>query len=989
MKAFYSFLPYIRTGLNNYRPATDQPGGSSATERTGFTLDIDLRATGISGGTQQSVVQKQFALKGPGDVTGINKDEIVRISPENWLTNYEPNYLPFIEFYDEDFCWRYTPAKSRKDGPAAEYRYRLRPWVTLVVLKDEEFELSTTPNGKTVLKILQGAGTLFPDQTSLWAWAHVHVNDNLAAGENPIGLNNQDIQQAVGKLRNTVLKRNPEKVVSRLISPRRLVPDTGYTAFLIPTFETGRRAGLGLEPFSGSTVQEQQGAWNNSTPAGTEFPVYHQWYFKTGLSGDFETLARLLKPRILSPEVGQRAVDLQRSNNPQLEAVIPPAPTLALRGIAQPLEAPEESWNLADANPYSQALRAIINKPTDLLEQTGSADPIIAPPIYGRWHAARDRVEAVSGDAPDWLQEANLDPRYRIYAGAGVETVRRNQEEYMNIAWQQIGEVMEANRKLLQLQVSRVANRALYNRHLTPLNNELLLNLSAPAHQRMVNLPRQLTVYNMVHNSRIPVTAISGAFRRMTRAGSTLVSGVQAVSGSVSTTQILSQLNTGAVQIAVPYQPPQGQFTYDIWQPQELTETFTLELPQNAGFQISNPGMILSEPYPGTISPQVQDLVTSIAGFHHILEQLPDYTFAQNPALSMPNVREILLTRTEPFTNALEIANNYVRRFDVSGQPLQLINTNQIMAAPRIKIPMYEELARLSPDWIMPGLGDIEMNSINALKISQKYLEAYMLGLNDEMARELLWRGYPTDQRGTCFSFFWGYTDSLSALAVTHAEEQIYNLEGYRDIEDIHKWRTTPQLITSPLKALGSNNARSAGTALLVLTIRGELLRKYPGTVIYLQQAAFESLSQPRQAVPGTELYPVFTGKIEPDIFLIGFSVDKDTIRGTGFGPEHDPGYFLVFQERSTEIRFGADETSHPASSDIDKWDDLSWGNLKDHPAEDGFIDLSKTITITGDGENPDEVIWNWNSATIAYALHQSPVKINIHAQGLIPDSGQ
>ena len=30
-----------------------------------------------------------------------------------------------------------------------------------------------------------------------------------------------------------------------------------------------------------------------------------------------------------------------------------------------------------------------------------------------------------------------------------------------------------------------------------------------------------------------------------------------------------------------------------------------------------------------------------------------------------------------------------------------------------------------------------------------------MAGLNHEMARELLWRGYPTDQRGTVFRRFW------------------------------------------------------------------------------------------------------------------------------------------------------------------------------------------------------------------------------------------
>ena len=36
-----------------------------------------------------------------------------------------------IEFYDEDFPWRYTPAAP--DGG------KLRPWIALIVLKETEF----------------------------------------------------------------------------------------------------------------------------------------------------------------------------------------------------------------------------------------------------------------------------------------------------------------------------------------------------------------------------------------------------------------------------------------------------------------------------------------------------------------------------------------------------------------------------------------------------------------------------------------------------------------------------------------------------------------------------------------------------------------------------------------------------------------------------------------------------------------------------------
>src|SRR5690606_42111837 len=125
MSAYYSFLPYIRNGLSNYLTADDLPNGTSPTERSNFSLSIGVQAQSVNGGTQNTPISKDFALKGPGDVVGINKNEIIKISPEDWVTNFEPNYLPFVEFYDEDFCWRYTPANFRKEGTALELHYKL------------------------------------------------------------------------------------------------------------------------------------------------------------------------------------------------------------------------------------------------------------------------------------------------------------------------------------------------------------------------------------------------------------------------------------------------------------------------------------------------------------------------------------------------------------------------------------------------------------------------------------------------------------------------------------------------------------------------------------------------------------------------------------------------------------------------------------------------------------------------------------------------
>ncbi|WP_118976930.1 hypothetical protein [Taibaiella koreensis] len=990
MSGHYSFLPFLRQGLNTRITDDDASPGPTPGQRATFDLKITLATTSVGGAAGSTDTTKQFALKGPSDIISINSNAIVKVSPANWVTNFEPNYLPYIEFYDEDFCWRYTPAKEHNANTGPGYKYQLRPWITLVTLKDDEFELFTAPNGKPAFRTKKIAGTIFPVQSELWATAHVHVNDNIGASDTaPIGDN---IGPAVTKLKG-ILNNDPDRAVSRLLSTRRLQPNTGYTVFLIPTYETGRRTGLGQDPFGAPVPDRLAGAWKSDTVAGAEFPIYHQWYFKTGAAGDFESLVRLLQPRILGADVGKRAVDLQKSNNQQLEAVAPPTPVINLQGVVKPVNAVSDNWNTTDTNLYAKKIRDIINEPTEILNAGAYGDPIIAPPIYGRWHAAKDKVDAVSG-TPDWLQEANLDPRYRLFAGAGVETVRRNQEQYMDIAWAQIGEVLEANRKLRQLQISRQANLALYNKHLKSLNQELLVNISAPIHQRIRNNPETATVYKDVDNSAIPVTMLSGAFRRLTRPGGPLVTGIALTTNTqVTTTELISGVNNGTVLPATAYQAPLGQTNYSVWNASQLTPSFTLSLQPNAGFQFANPGIISSTPVPGPNAPATQVMVNAIASLHGVLQSLPQYSFQVNSGLDMNAAVNIILKRTEPYNNAVGIAKSTIKLSAVDGNPVNVPDTNFIMAAPRIKTPMYAELAALSPDWIMPGLNDIEMNSINILKTDQKYIEAYMLGLNYEMGRELLWRGYPTDQRGTCFSFFWGYNSSVTNLVAVDQKQVVFDLERYRDIEDIHQWRSPAGNPTAPLTQLGANNARkdmTEATGLLILTIRGELLRKYPGTMIYLQQAAWKTgvpnpQNEPRVPVANTEVLPIFTGHVEPDIYLLGFPKDAATIRGKGLDDLTKPGYFVVFQERVGEIRFGADEASAPITGGIPNiadWNHLSWAEIKADPAGEGFVETARNFDAN---DNPDLIKWNWNGATIAYALQQSPVKLNVHAQGLIP----
>ncbi len=83
----------------------------------------------------------------------------------------------------------------------------------------------------------------------------------------------------------------------------------------------------------------------------------------------------------------------------------------------------------------------------------------IVPPSTG---AGTRHPPARPADAPGippedepWVHELNLDPRHRVAAGIGTQVVQPDQEDFMEAAWQQVGEVLEGNRKIRRAQVAK------------------------------------------------------------------------------------------------------------------------------------------------------------------------------------------------------------------------------------------------------------------------------------------------------------------------------------------------------------------------------------------------------------------------------------------------------------------------------------------------------------------------------------------------------
>ena len=181
---------------------------------------------------------------------------------------------------------------------------------------------------------------------------------------------------------------------------------------------------------------------------------------------------------------------------------------------------------------------------------------------------------------------------------------------------------------------------------------------------------------------------------------------------------------------------------------------------------------------------------------------------------------------------------------------------------------------------------------------------------------------------------------------------------------------------------LGENLTRGSGA--LVLLIRGDLLRRYPNSVIYAVKAVKTGSTLGLSTSPADERPAIFRGTMKPDVTFLGFNLTEAA--ALGLDPAHPDGWFFVIQEQPTEPRFGmdvADFVKPPQPPPLNTWDDLSWRHLAGTEAGlKAMSHASVKIVLP----NVPRATWgnNSNSAHHAYITLQRPVRIAIHASRMI-----
>ena len=307
--------------------------------------------------------------------------------------------------------------------------------------------------------------------------------------------------------------------------------------------------------------------------------------------------------------------------------------------------------------------------------------------------------------------------------------------------------------------------------------------------------------------------------------------------------------------------------------------------------------------------------------------------------------------------------------------PQEQTDIRPVYRSPIITAPLALRLTAFAPDSILADASLLPPDSVALFEENRMFIEAFLTGANHEMNKELRWREFPTDMRGTIFRRFWERGRPPEDIAGD-------------DIRAMHTWNGK----------LGEHFAPGDidKAANLVVVMRSDLVRKLLLPIVVINEAPTTTWEKGK----GIDHQAIFFGTIGPDVAYYGFDVARDhivnTVRERAFLVFYEPAGRLRFgldvatlatrqQRRNTTLEslpfpvraFGRDERvvlmhsrlPQPIPNSPATWDDLSWSHMT--LSKSKYVDFSRQISITG---QPDYWSAAKTSASVARSFWQKPV---------------
>jgi hypothetical protein len=895
MSTEITFLPWLRRGLAQAITAKDPLTPTGLPRHATVKAWVDIETTRAD---------QTLTIQGPDVVAGLAPAQVLREEPRADSADFEPSYFPFVELAAPDLPWMFTPASAAAQD-------KLRPWLVLVTVREQEGVTLTRPPGSPlpVLRIEAPADpdAELPDLAESWAWVHVHslVTTPAIAG---------------------AVEGRTGEVVARLLSPRHLLPDSGWIACLVPAFDGGVARGRGDELPAGAKLAP---AWVTGLEA-VALPVYHSWRFTTGPSGTFESLCERLEPDGDGAEMGLHAMDI---GNPGILTDAGHPVLIDMEGPLQTLEAQPRTWDPTHQADFQDDLIGLVDAGAGRPEYNAAApDPVVAPPLYGC------RQAGVT-EAPDkgWVRTLNQHPARRAAAGLGARAVRMAQEALVAAAWDQAGDLRATTTALNRARLGVETGRSLARRA-SALADGDLLQLTAPLQAFLTAAGG--SVRSRIAASAVPDGLVSAGYLRRTRPGTPLARdwvarrGVTAARLAADHTGVTvgataASRSDTALEFADPHVPV-GAWTTDATLFDYLSSSSPSRLAPAKVTQfrgvLAKRGRTRSTPPPApvTVKPNIAIVATQT-------DVSTLATTVRRGLDPLGSVRASLLDRVPSLKSLLAVGEL----------------PSSVAVGPVFEDPMYWDLLALGSQWVMPGVGRLGANRVRLVEADKTFVGAFLIGAGHALGQELLWRGYPVDLRATFFHRFWDYVDQKT-----------------NDIEDLHTW--DPDLTIR-------DNMGGTDATMTVIVIRGDVLRRYPNAHVFLMKRATDGT-----AVTGSEVDPDFLGSLDGDAAFFGFAdLTPAAVRS---------GYFVGIEELAGASRFGLDE-AQPAhfKNPPTSWNQVSWGHLVNNQAELDALtyaraDNARMVKVGA----LNQTTWGFNSAHLARATWQRPFRMLIPADQLV-----
>ncbi|MFF0488755.1 hypothetical protein ACFYTQ_07000 [Nocardia sp. NPDC004068] len=897
------FLPSVTLGAaaSAHTVTAARPTFAPSVEFTSTLTDRPLTIPG-----------PDLQLLGPGDTLGFDPSMVVRREPPPGRAEGIGDYLAQIEFSDAALPWLFsTPAPVRL------------PWLTLLALRTTEGEVRQGDPLPTV----DVPAAARPDLAHAASW--VHVEARVEGDDPPDATVKQDVRTGL------------DTVVARLICPRKLSAGD-WIACVVPTTTAGVAAGLNQAvPADG-----ERPAWHPGQHETLTLPVYDWWAFTVGDGAQFETLARRITPIVAAeqPGLGRRLVNVRTPwPHEQPPADTPVEVTVEIQGALRLPDSaiPAEVWTHPPSQQtFDRLIRQRVDAPADRRDRVGQpptqGPAAVAPPLYGGNHTGAQRIRAGG-----WEETLNTQVRYRVAAAIGARYVQLEQEFLMARAWEQVGAVDEANRLLAVAELAEQGGESAQGKHLATMRSAALTGLAAVLSAK-VPVPQADSLRAAFVAAATPDGAESTGFLRLTRPTGGLARRCARAAGTVparmATGSVLTETVGGAEVVlakpalylaaidAAPSGPmaPAGvaRDRAALFAAQTMVgllgaqrESFAVR----AGF-VGGAGLAGLAEVTATLSASMAGGDEAVPrpmllrGLRRavVAEAVTEPTAVQfGVTMGIDTLADSVRTAMTPMPQHLARVGALIGTTALPGRAgTEARPLRPIMAHPEFGFPIGAEILHRWPEWAIPGITTFPDNSATLLQINSPFVEALLVGLNQEFNRELRWREYPTDEAGTPFSRFWPPGGAQPQYG------------------EIARW---PSEIP-----LGEHAAELSD--LLVLLVRGDVLRRYPGTVVLAAKSVDSRVESPEVQWE----YPRFVLPVDEHTSLFCFDLTPARARAER--------WMFVVREPLRGTQFGFDPTTRP---EYETWSDLGWDRV---PLDaNGFVDVSGAVAAP---QRPDPAAW-------------------------------